>query len=202
MNERHCILILAHNARVPAARHTRLTRSTGPTSVPAFRYSLQTVRHEMRATHVARVLSQLAHRAQLANLHMRICACRHSSITSTSEMELRIWKHERGKRRLQAGTQSNVGGKQSPLATFKFYAAALLYPPFPTRARLSSLRARDGYSRSTGSKVACGRAVASERQVGLSVRSGLAHEVRDGCNSLAVELEEGQLEAPGTRRSP
>ena len=31
-------------------------------------------------------------------------------------------------------------------------------------------------------------------------RSGLAQEVRDSCNSLAVE--EGQLEAPGTRRGP
>ena len=47
-------------------------------------------------------------------------------------------------------------------------AAALLYPPAPARARPSSLRARDSYRRSTGSKVACGRAVASERQVGLS----------------------------------
>ena len=31
-------------------------------------------------------------------------------------------------------------------------------------------------------------------------RSGLAQEVRDGCNSLAIE--EDQLEAPGTRRGP
>ena len=31
-------------------------------------------------------------------------------------------------------------------------------------------------------------------------RSGLAQEVRDGCNSLVVE--EGQLEAPAPRRSP
>ena len=69
--ERHCIGILAHKSRVAAARHTRLTRSTGPTSVQ--------VQTQMRATHFARVLSHLAHRAQLANADTRICTSRHSS---------------------------------------------------------------------------------------------------------------------------
>ena len=102
MYERHCILIWAHNARVPAARHMRLTRLTGPTSIP--------VQTEMRATHFARVLSQLAHRAQLAYLDTRTCTCRHSSIVSTSEKQVIIWKHGTRQRQLQAGMQMNLGG--------------------------------------------------------------------------------------------
>ena len=103
MYERHCILIWAHNARVPAARHMRLTRLTGPTSIP--------VQTEMRATHFARVFSKLSHRAQLAIADTRICASHHSSIALHLDFASKHLEALRGKRRLQAGMQSNVGGK-------------------------------------------------------------------------------------------
>ena len=189
MYERQCILILAHNARVPAARHTRLTRSTGPTSIP--------VQIRMRATHFARVLSQLAHRTQLANLHMRICAWRHSSTTSTSEMRKHLEALARqtpfaGWHAEQMRWQWPMPSLTQPQSSTHPATRIAARPPFVT-ARTSRVPPLHGL------EVACAAAQLLRR--GKSAcRSGLAQQVRDGCNSLAVR--KGQLEPPATRRGP
>ena len=81
-----------------------------------------------------------------------------------SILQASIWKHYEANAVCRLACRAMSAAKP----TGDSDAAALLYPPAPTCARPSSLRARDSYRRSTGSKVACGRAVASESQVSLS----------------------------------
>ena len=135
MYERHCIGILAHKSRVAAARHTRLTRSTGPTSVQ--------VQTQMRATHFARVLSHLAHRAQLANADTRICTSRHSS--TALHLDFAGTHLEALARQTPfAGWHADESRRQSPLThcalqNYSTPAGCSPRPPFVT-ARASSLQ--------------------------------------------------------------
>ena len=187
MYERQCILILAHNARVPAARHTRLTRSTGPTSIP--------VQIRMRATHFARVLSQLAHRTQLANLHMRICAWRHSSTTSTSEMR----KH------LEAlARQTPFAGWHAEQMRWQWPMPSLTQPQSSTHPnrRAPALRYcahEPGTAAPRARSCLRSRAAAPQRQVGLSFWSRPASSGRlqlSGCPEGSART------SPATRRGP
>ena len=157
MYERHCILIWAHNARIPAARHMRLTRLTGP---KAFRSKQKCARPTSRAC------SQSSLIARSSRLRTRGYAQATTAPSlCISILQASIWKHL-----YEANAVCRLACRAMSAAkpTGDSDAAALLYPPAPTCARPSSLRARDSYRRSTGSKVACGRAVASERQVSLS----------------------------------
>ena len=187
MYERHCILIWAHNARVPAARHMRLTRLTGPTSIP--------VQTEMRATHFARVFSKLSHRAQLAIADTRICASHHSSIALHLDFAS---KHLEALARQTpfAGWHAEQCRRQSPLATLMLQHCST--------HRLQPAPALRHFAHETVTAAPRAQKLPAAAQLlrrGKSAcRSGLAQEVRDSCNSLAVE--EGQLEAPGTRRGP
>jgi hypothetical protein len=187
MYERHCIGILAHKSRVAAARHTRLTRSTGPTSVQ--------VQTQMRATHFARVLSHLAHRAQLANADTRICTSRHSSTALHLDF---AGKHLEALARQTpfAGWHADESRRQSPLThcALQNYSTRGLQPAPALRHCARELVAAAPPARKLHA------AVQLLPRGHSACRSGLAQQVRDGCSSLAVE--EGQLEAPAPRGSP
>ena len=165
MYERHCIFIWPHHARVAAARHTRLTRSTGPTSVRV--QSTDTnARDPLRACPLAACSSCAARKSAHEDMRMPPQLHHFDKRDGVTHLEARArqtpiagWHAEQCRRQTKPHWR---------LLSFMLQHCSSLYPPVPTRAHLSSLRARDGYRRSTGSKVACGRAVASERQVGLS----------------------------------
>ena len=159
MYERHCIGILAHKSRVAAARHTRLTRSTGPTSVQ--------VQTQMRATHFACVLSHLGHRAQLANADTRICTSRHSSTALHLDF---AGKHLEALARQTpfAGWHADESRRQSPLThcALQNYSTRGLQPAPALRHCARELVAAAPPARKL--HAAAQAAAAAERPFGLS----------------------------------
>ena len=96
MHKRDSIRALTHIARIPAAQYIRLYTIDGTNK--------RIGGIEMRATRLARTLSQLDHRTRVTESFWTICACRLESHESKRIMQLSISCAHRGKRWQASGS--------------------------------------------------------------------------------------------------